>query len=240
MARTFLKGNIYMILIIHPHKRKASAISDMLHYMGILSYPATPNEAILEIGGSYRAVLIVEPEKMADAECLVERLRKENNGIPIFAISDETLRTALKDRFDSVFSNNECSSSVINEIVGYQSKHGLPTTAEYRLAGIDASCTNDSVVVYDNRIDFTKTETMILRYMIISYPTPQDAKSILRYAFKPLRKPEEASIRTHVSVMNKKFREARGKNLFSAIQGKGYVLATPETIALSKAQLLNA
>ena len=226
-----------MILIINTLKRKAQAISDIFHYMGVLSYPSTPREALTEIEGAYRAALIIEPEQLADAEAFVTKLRSYNSKTPIFAVTSAPMSSALSDVFDGKFAGDVYSSRLLEEIIRYQNDRGLPTTAQYTMRGIDASCGIESVQVFDKPIDFTKTETMILRYLIATYPIPQDAKSILRYAFKPLRKPEEASIRTHVSVMNKKFREVRGSNLFSAIPNKGYVVLTPETIA--KEQLIN-
>jgi hypothetical protein len=60
---------------------------------------------------------------------------------------------------------------------------------------------------------------------------PQSAKSIVKYAYKPGKKPEIASIRTHISVMNRKFREITGKNLFVGIEKEGYVVSTPEILA---------
>ena len=77
---------------------------------------------------------------------------------------------------------------------------------------------------------------MILRYLIASYPTPQSAKKLVKYAYKPAKKPEVSSIRTHISVMNKKFREATGKNLCLAIDKQGYVISTPQILkSLSEA-----
>ena len=221
-------------------KSKARAIGDIFYYMGVISYATTPSEALTEISGLYRAVLVVDPEKLPDAESFVEKLHSYNARIPVFAVSDNPKNLSL-DIFDGAFPNNIYSSKLVEEIVRYQVNQNLPLTSQYRLAGIEASCDCECVSVFDKSITFTKTETMILRYLIASYPSPKDAKSILKYAFKPLRKPEETSIRTHVSVMNKKFREVREKNLFTSIQGEGYVIATPEILKAKKeAELIKA
>ena len=71
---------------------------------------------------------------------------------------------------------------------------------------------------------------MILRYLIAYYPTPQSAKRIVKYAYKPTKKPEISSIRTHISVMNKKFRELTGRNLLLSLDKEGYVVSTPELV----------
>ncbi|MBQ7344272.1 MAG: winged helix-turn-helix domain-containing protein [Clostridia bacterium] len=225
-----------MVLIIDSMKRKAQAISDIFYYMGVLSYAATPSEALSEISGLYSAVLVLNPENLPDAENFVERLRSYDARIPIFAITDASPELYPESIFNGSYPDSIYSSTLVEEIVKYQIRRNLPLTAHYRLAGIDASCDMERVTVFDESIGFTKTETMILRYLISSYPIPQSAKEIIKYSFKPSRKPEITSIRTHVSVMNRKFREIRGKNLFLNIQGKGYVVSTPEILkSLSEA-----
>jgi DNA-binding response OmpR family regulator len=204
--------------------------------MGVLSYAAIPSEAFSEISNLYTAVLVLCPEKLPDAKNFVERLRSYNSRIPIFAITDASPELYAEEIFDGSYPDSIYSSTLVEEIVKYQMKKNLPLTAHYRLAGIDASCDKDRVTVFDKGIGFTKTETMILRYLISSYPIPQSAGEIIKYSFKPSKKPEITSIRTHVSVMNRKFREIRGKNLFLNIQGKGYVVSTPEILkSLSEA-----
>ena len=218
-----------MVLIIHTAKREARAIADIFYYMGVVSYAATPIEALGEISGIYRAILIIDPDNLPDIDSFVEKLRSYNSRIPIFAVSDQP-NYLDHELFDGTFPDDIYSSRLIEEIVRYQKSRGLPLSACYRMAGIDASCHLENVLVFEKPLSFTKTETMILRYMIAAYPTPRDANDILRYAFKPMRKPEPASIRTHVSVMNKKFRELRSINLFIALPGEGYVISTPELL----------
>ena len=236
------RKEITMVLIIGTMKRKAQAISDIFYYMGVLSYAATPSEALSEISGLYSAVLVLNPENLPDAKNFVERLRSYDARVPVFAITDASFECYPSYVFDGSYPDSIYSSTLVEEIVRYQMKRNLPLTAHYRLAGIDASCDKERVTVFDKAIDFTKTETMILRYLISSYPIPQSAKEIIKYAFKPSRKPEITSIRTHVSVMNRKFREIKGKNLFINIQGKGYVVSTPEMLkSLSETnQITNA
>ena len=215
-----------MVLIISSSKKRAQLINDILYYMGVISHAITPSEAYSEFSGIYRAALVIEPDSLPDADGFVTKLRSYTSGVPIFAISDAENYT--DGIFDGAFRSSIYSSTLVEEIVRYQSAHALPLSAHYRLAGIDASCTNERVTVFGKAISFTKTETMILRYLIAYYPTPQSAKRIVKYAYKPTKKPEISSIRTHISVMNKKFRELTGKNLFLAMDKEGYVVATPE------------
>ena len=215
-----------MVLIISSSKKRAQLINDIFYYMGVISHAVTPSEAYSEFSGIYRAALVIEPDGLPDVEGFVTKLRSYAFNVPVFAISDAG--NYKKEIFDGSFRGSIYSSTLIEEIVRYQSEHLLPLSAHYRLAGIDASCTNERVSVFDKAISFTKTETMILRYLIAYYPTPQSAKRIVKYAYKPTKKPEISSIRTHISVMNKKFRELTGKNLFLAMDKEGYVVATPE------------
>ena len=217
-----------MVLIISTSRKTAEVISDMFYYMGVISYAATPTEALSEFSGLYRASLLVNPEALPDHEDFVSKLRSYAGSVPIFALSDsDSLNARIYNR---VFPNSVYSSALLEEIVRHQSERRLVLCAHYRLAGIDASCTTERVTYFDRPIAFTKTETMILRYLIATYPVPQSAKRIVKYAYKPTKKPEVSSIRTHLSVMNKKFREATGKNLSLAIDKEGYVIATPKIL----------
>lgn len=220
-----------MVLIIDTAKRNARAVSDIFYYMGILSYAVTPAEALSEASTEYKAALILEPENLPDVEDYVKRLKSYSYKLPVFAITDSELPRSTLDLFDGHFKDSMYSSEIAEGIITYQAQRGLPIIGCYRLAGIDASCDINDISAFGKSLGFTKTEKMILRYLISSYPTPKSAASILKYAFKPSRKPEVASIRTHVSVMNKKFRQIRGRNLFLGIPAAGYVVSTPEILA---------
>ena len=216
-----------MVLIISSSRKTAEVISDMFYYMGVISYAATPTEALSEFSVLYRAALVIHPEVLPDRTDFISKLRSYARSVPIFAISDSTEDNAA---FDGVYPDSIYSSTLLEQIVQYQRESSLPLSAHYRLVGIDASCTAERVTCFDNPIPFTKTETMILRYLIATYPVPQSAKRIVKYAYKPTKKPEAASIRTHLSVMNKRFREISGKDLCLSIGKEGYVIATPKVI----------
>ena len=215
-----------MVLVISSSRKTAEVISDMFYYMGVISYAATPTEALSEFSGLYRAALIMNPEILPDQADFVAKLRSYAKAVPIFAISDSDGFSRII--YDGVFESSVYSSILLEEIVRYQNGCSLPLSAHYRLAGIEASCTTERVTHFDKPIAFTKTETMILRYLIATYPMPQSTKRIVKYAYKPTKKPEVSSIRTHVSVMNKKFREITGKNLCLSVDKEGYVIATPK------------
>ena len=218
-----------MILIIDTNKRRADSISDIFHYMGILSRAVTPKEAFAEISALYRAVIISDPSAFPDIKDFKEKLSAYSSA-PLYSLSEIPEDDAQRDLFRMCFRESSYSSTIAASIAADLKAQGLPVIGTYRLAGIDVSC-DVRATALDCALPFTKTELMILRYLIASYPTPQSAKKILKYAFKPGRAPDISGVRTHVSVMNKKFHQLMNKSLIISIPDKGYVVATPEILA---------
>ena len=211
-----------MILVIDKAKRQRDTITDMFYYMGILSYGAAPMEALNEISRMYSAVLVSSLVGIPDPKDYISRLRSYSD-IPIFALSDEP-----NPLFDGCYSNNIYSSTLAISIAKYLRERDERPLGIYRLAGIEASADMTVATYFDKKLGFTKTETMILRYLIKSYPSPVSAKNILKYAFRATRRPEAASVRTHISVMNKKYSRLTGVKLTFPSDEAGYVIATPE------------
>ena len=221
-----------MILIIDTNKRRADSIADIFYYMGILSRAVTPKEAFSEISPLYRAVIVSDPSSFPDIKDFKEKLSTYSSA-PLYSLSEHG--DEQRDLFKISFRENAYSSTIAASIANDLKAQKLPVIGTYRLAGIDASCDVQASAL-DSALPFTKTELMILRYLIASYPAPQPPKKILKYAFKPGRVPDISGIRTHVSVMNKKFRQLMNKNLVISIPDKGYVVATPEILAQINAE----
>ena len=116
----------------------------------------------------------------------------------------------------------------------YISDLSLPLPGEYKLSGINASVNLPFSFAFDKKLPFTKTENMIVRTLISLYPTPIDSKLILKYALRATRLPDVSSIRTHISVINRKFRNISGNNLITMLKGRGYIIATPEITEYKK------
>ena len=218
-----------MLLIVSQSKSKAVAISDIFHYMLILSYPCTPKEALREISTMYRAVLVIDPEDLPDAKDFLFKMRAMAD-IPIFAVSDNPREYEHKDTFDMVYRKAILSSNLTMNIMDYQRERELPTIGEYRLAGIDASFYMKTPTFYFHDVDLTKTERMIVNYLIATYPLKQSNSNIVKYAFRSGRKPEATSIRTHISHINKKFKKINNRDIIDNIPGKGYYILTPEIV----------
>lgn len=216
-----------MILIISRNNRIAKDITEIFHYMGVLSYGTTPNEALSEISTLYKAILILEPSLFPDINDYVKRIRAYNTYIPIYAISADEY-TPKVNLLDYVYSKTVFSTSVAVDLIERLNSSSNAKIGMYKLAGFDASYNSIGVTYFFDSFNITKTEMMILRYLIRCYPLPQNAKQILKYSFKHSRVPEEHSIKTHISSMNKKFTDLTGRKMIELIPSKGYIIITPE------------
>ena len=225
----FTKGKEnFMLLIISQNKKLARSISDTFHYMSILSYAASPHEALSEVSALYRAVLIINPEGFPDVNDYVVRIKSYKSDIPVFALTEDTPPPHYPDIFDGVFTRAHFTPALAEKIIDFANENNRARIGDYYLAGFDASSSTVGVNYFYTKVNLTKTEAMILRYLIRSYPIPQRADNILKYAFKPSRAPEPSSIRTHLSIMNKKLEGSIGRRMIILDPGKGYVIATPE------------
>ena len=215
-----------MILIINKSKKDAQRLSEMLYFMGIVSYGASLTEAFSEISTSYSAVIVMNPNTLADKADFATRLRLYAS-LPIFAVTD--VKDPTDDLiFDCTINAAPHASKILKYVTDYCIQRGLKPPGTYKLAGIDASAYLTTPSYYNKALPFTKTELMLLRTLIATYPTPINAKTILKYAFKPSKKPELSNVRTHVSVMNKKFREISERNIIALTPSEGYRVLTPE------------
>ncbi len=217
-----------MILIIHQSLKSAKEAADIFYYMGIPAVAKRPKEALSEISLNYRAVLLCCPSALPSPEAYVESLRSYSGGVPIFALCEDEEDFSVSHLFDSYFKADSYSSQIFMRIRAYQAEHGLPLLGSYTLAGLCLDCDAKQASYCDKPIHFTKTEAMILRYLIRSYPESTDVHHVLRYAMRPGNLSEPSSIRTHIYGINKKFTEATGRRLISSLPGEGYRIVTPE------------
>ena len=217
-----------MLLIISQSKMLAKSIQETFYYMSILAYGATPHEALSEISGIYRAALVINPDTFPDINDFVVRLKSYKSDLPVFALTDGEEKSFYADIFDRVFTRRALTPLLASKIIDYANKNNRAKIGDYRLAGFDASSHLVGVSYFDRKVSLTKTEAMIMRYLLCAYPIPQTAEKIIKYAFKPSRAPEPPSIRTHISVMNKKLETSIGKKMIVHAQSKGYIILTPE------------
>ena len=219
-----------MLLVIDKTKSHADAASDIFNFMGIVSCGASPECATGEFSNRHHAVLFIHPERISSVKEIVKLARAYSLDSSVFAISanrdyDYNDAPELYSIFDKVFADGSLSSNIVYEILTYQSEALKNPIGSYRLAGIDASVHNAAPTYFDTPIGLTKTETMILRFLIASYPLPKSAKEILKYAFRSGKTPELPSIRTHISAINRKFMNIAGRYVISNELSRGYIIS---------------
>ncbi len=223
------KKDCTMILIIDNDKGSAQAIADIFSFMGIISRAATPTEALKEISLKYKAVILHRPEYMPDAEAMARIILSQYN-MPIFTVSSNR---GMYEKCKLFTKNYDCNTEMTKTAESIVSTVSQVLDIEfgyYRTAGIEIAPRHGRTTMLGVPIPLTKTETAIMRYLILTYPIPQSAKDIIKYAFKPSKQPELTSIRTHLSLMNKKFKSVISRNIIISIQEKGYVISTPEIL----------
>ncbi len=217
-----------MILVVNRSKKLSKSICEIFYYMGLLSYPATPSEAFIEMSSLYRAVLVVEPNSLPAPEDFVCELRKYAEHVPVFSMSEKGPKDELAHLFDMSFKTAISSAIFASKVAKYSKSHGLPHIGHYMLAGFVANPDLPYISYFGKPVPLTKTKAMIFRYLIRSYPIPQTPKIIIKYAFRPSRHPDPSCIKTHISVINKIFEELEGRKLITLIPSKGYIVYTPE------------
>ena len=220
--------NKTMVLIVNKKRMAAKTLSEMFRYMGIVSLGVTPGEALSEISMLYRAVIVLNPEELPEARDFVRRLKSYASAVPVFAVGDNLSGFEALDAFDGSFKYSCMSVRLVCYIADYCKKNNLPCIGDYRAAGINATCDLDCITYFGKPIRLTKTEAMIIRLLIRLYPCPMLKGKILDYVFRASRLPDPASVRTHISGINRKFRAMCGRNIIVMVQGKGYVILTPE------------
>jgi hypothetical protein len=216
-----------MLMIVSSKRSRADTIADMIRRTGVLCYPVTTGEVIGELCPAYRAILVVEPQGMCDAESFVKNVRKYNSKIPIYACYEEKDFKALPC-FNRSFSTKTYNTTLVSALAEGCFLSGQKIVGSYKLCAIDASADLSEVKFFDTPIKLTKTEQMILRLLIRTYPTPVKPKYMIKHLYKPTVAPEEACIRAHVCSINKRFYSLAEGNLIRPIGREGYVIYTPE------------
>lgn len=224
-----------MILVIDKSKSAASNLADAFHTMGILSNALTPSEARSELSHMYRAIVITSLHSIPDLGEYISTLRRYAPKIPIFAVGDAS--TYESELFCKVFPIGTYAAEIVAKIEDACLEVGYPPPAHYTLAGIDASASKGESTLFGDPLPFTKTENMILRCLIRSYPTEMPAESILTYAYRRDKMPEAPNVRTHICSLNKKFELLCGRPLITKSYGRGYFILTPEKMEAEREPL---
>ena len=209
-----------MLLIISENDLLSSVMSDMLRYMGVLSYAVAPREAKEEISNLYSAALVLEDVGDGEAIEAVDAIRKKTD-IPIFAL----LRpfSKIKDAFDCTLVGTPYASLILAKMRDYTRKRGLREIGNYGFGEIRTG-TEDGAFYGSVKLPLTKAEVNILNFLLRCFPLPKSSEEILKYVYPTSRKPEKSSLRTHISAINKKFHALFGKRIIALVENEGYRL----------------
>lgn len=214
-----------MILIINRSMKQGNALADAFKRMGIVSRAETPYKAMSAISHLYRLIIIADPSTLPDEREYVKNLRSYASEIPIMALTDS--ENADSSLYELVESKTATAANLYKSIKRFFSTSRKFPPGEYLLVGLDASANSRFVTNFSTVIALTKTESMVLRTLIRSYPIPLSAKEILKYAFSQSKLPDPTSIRTYVCSINKKFNHRFERKLVISLDG-GYVVLTPQ------------
>ncbi len=209
-----------MLLIISENKQIAEDLSDMFNFMGVLSYALTPEDAPLENPEIYRAILVMSPEKIKNGEELYLMLETYLKNIPVFSLG----KAPTDINFSYELSENLSAAEIFDAICKRCRECGFSSPGDYRLEFINASVTNSETLFFSQNLKLTKTELMIVRVLLRHFPSPIKPFEILKFAFRKNRTPDEPSIRTHISKINKKASKISGRNLIFNFGKNGYIL----------------
>ena len=208
-----------MILITDTDKTRRDTVAEMFYYMGVLSKAVPPEEVEREISQEYSALLFSSAKETPGAEEISAKVRGLGMAT-VVAITDEA-----SDAFDLTFSPGTYAAAIAAAISEHRGMMGLFPLGRYECMGIDASADRSTPSYLGEALPLTRTEAMILRYLIRIYPRPATPGEILRYAFRGSRTPELSSVRTHISIMNKKLRGIIGRALTESNGKGGYLLS---------------
>lgn len=224
-----------MLLIVDTSRRHATGYEDMFRYMGVLSRVCTPYEALSEISTLYSSVLFTAPHTLPEPWSYMQKFRAYSPGVPCFALTETGEPLAY---FDGAISDKCYSSTALLTMQNYCAEHGLRLPGDYRLAGLNVSADGKVPVYFDTEISCTRTECMLVRYLVRAYPHLVQTRDILRYVFRRNRVPEPSCVRCHISQINRKFRAITGRNLIVRPTRAGYVIATPEVLFKEPEEIL--
>ena len=213
-----------MLLIVDRSQKSAETICDIFNFFGILAYPVTYEQALREVSNRFDAIIIVSPEQSGNLEEFVKSLRVYSLGAPVYAITDKIGDVSYSEIFDKTYYRPTFNTSTVFDLALFKKQRSKRIIGNYKLAGIDACVFHDNITYFGKPIKLTKTESMIFRYLISAYPNPAKAADVLKFAFKSSKRPDVANVRTHISIINKKFSKAFGKSIIKLEPKQGYII----------------
>lgn len=212
-----------MILLVGRSRGLCDTVGELLQRMGYISEQVLPEEAEARLCPRHHAVLLLGRRVCEGVGEFVGRLRAVGGNIPIYAIRDD-FSPEEHSVFDGVYANSVFSAAAVGELATLAVSRGLVPIGEYISGGIDARVNGREVKLCGEPLGLTRTEAAVLRYLIAVGGEGIRASEILTGLFRPSRRPTEASVRTHISSINKKATELSGHPVITSDE-RGYALA---------------
>ncbi len=216
-----------MLLIVDKSRKNGKIMCNIAYISGILSHSVTPYELLKEISPHYSAVLMVNPDSYKEDREYYDKIRSYILGIPLFAFNTEKSCHRTDEYFDKIF-YEKFSPVVINDMMSFARSNSLRPLGKYCGFGYQASAQYASPEFFDEELSLTKTQLMILRLLLRVYPSKMSTADIFKYAFKSGKQIELASIRTHISMLNKNCRVVTNRNAVEFVANEGYAFNAPK------------
>lgn len=222
------QGFRLMVLFISRTKRYAVDAANLFKKLQIVAYGTDPRDALSEISPQYHAVVLINPEQFPDYQNYIDRIHAYDSDMPVFALSDHPELLPHPERFADIASNDIRSADLVYKIWKYASKHDKYPIGIYKAGYLKSIADIPYMTFHGIRIDFTKTQKLIIRYLMATTPFPQNSASILKYAYPPSKRPDIITIRNHISTINKVFKKKFPSiDLIINIPKVGYRIMTP-------------
>lgn len=230
----FAEGERKVTLFIDKSKKNSRAHAAAMRDMGMLAYGCSIREAFSEIGAKYRAIVLTSPLAISDPCDYADRLRALS-GIPVFAMYSDKDNVPLsgeteyiyKKAFDKVLNYSSPDANFVYEMALYCKSIGKQIPGDYRLAGICAVADMPSVRYFNDEVRLSKTEKLVLRYFIRTYPTISSSIDVSKYVFDFKDDGFSSRVRTHISSINRRVKSACGRKCIENVRGRGYAIITP-------------
>ena len=125
-------------------------------------------------------------------------------------------------------SENLSAAEIFESVRKTCKNYGFSLPGEYRLSFLNVSQDIKEPTFFSEKLPLTKTELMIVRVLANRFPKAAKTDEILKFAFRKKRSPDDASIRTHISKINKKAMKISGRKLIFNVEKNGYRLFDKE------------
>ena len=211
-----------MILLIDCDGTTARAIAGFFRYYGIPTERLGAKEACEFSKGSYTCAILCGADH-SDRDGFIAKVHTALGECPTFIIADRFSSAELSDGTYGRFVLADGSLPFrINDSL---QKSGRRSLFYYEREGVCLDCGGTLSVKGKASIRLTKTEAMLMRLLIDTYPTPICAERAVGCVYPDEKRPEPSVIRTHVCAVNKRVEGLVGLPLIRSVPHEGYILA---------------